>query len=107
VGDILGIDVGKADFHCALLVEGRSRSNSFPNSQLGFDRLLTWLANGKVKHVHACLESNGGWSEELATFLHERGHVVSIVNPLAIKSFGQSELSRTKTDKADAALIAR
>lgn len=32
---------------------------------------------------------------------------MSIVNPLAIKSFGQSELSRTKTDKADAALIAR
>jgi len=26
---------------------------------------------------------------------------------MAIKSFGQSELSRTKTDKADAALIAR
>ena len=32
---------------------------------------------------------------------------VSIVNPLAIKSFSQSELSRTKTDKADASLIAR
>jgi transposase len=30
---------------------------------------------------------------------------VSIVNALAIKSFGQCELSRTKTDKADAALI--
>ena len=33
--------------------------------------------------------------------------MVSIVNALAIKSFGQSELSRTKTDKADAALITR
>lgn len=53
------------------------------------------------------MESTGGWSEELATDLHAHGHVVSIVNPLAIKSFGQSELSRTKTDKADAALIAR
>lgn len=53
------------------------------------------------------MESTGGWSEELAADLHEHGHVVSIVNPPAIKSFGQSELSRTKTDKADAALIAR
>jgi len=61
----------------------------------------------KAEHVHACLESTGGWSEDLATFLTELGHAVSIVNPLAIKSFGQSELSRTKTDKADAALIAR
>ena len=32
---------------------------------------------------------------------------VSIVNPLAIKSFGPKQTTRTKTDKADAALIAR
>ncbi len=104
---VLGIDVSKADFHCALLIDGRSRSNSFPNSKAGFDRLAAWLQNRKVERVHACLESTGGWSEELGTYLHERGHAVSIVNPTAIKGFGQSELSRTKTDKADAALIAR
>jgi transposase len=53
------------------------------------------------------MEATGGWSEELAFYLQERGHVVSIVNPMQIRAFGQSELSRTKTDKADAALIAR
>jgi transposase len=104
---VLGIDVGKGEFHCALLVEGRLRSNSFPNSAAGFERLVTWLQNRKVAHVHVCLESTGGWSEELGAFLYERGHAVSIVNPSTIKAFGQSELSRTKTDKADAALIAR
>jgi transposase len=104
---VLGIDVGKADFHCALLIDGRSRSNSFPNSKAGFGRLAAWLHNRKVDKVHACLESTGGWSEELGAYLYERGHAVSIVNPTAIKGFGQSELSRTKTDKADAALIAR
>jgi len=103
----LGIDVGKADFHCALLSDGRSKPNSFPNSQKGFERLRSWLRNRGVDRVHACLEATGGWSEELALFLQEQGHVVSLVNPMAIKSFGQSELSRTKTDKADAALIAR
>jgi transposase len=107
VDSILGIEVGKADFHCALLQGERPRSNTFPNSQLGFEKLAAWLRNRKVERVHACLESTGGWSEELATFLHERGHAVSIVNPLTVKAFGQSELSRTKTDKADAALIAR
>jgi len=65
---VLGIDVGKADFHCALLIDGRSRSNSFPNSQVGFDRLAVWLVNRKVETVHACLESTGGWSEELGTY---------------------------------------
>jgi len=104
---VLGIDVGKADFHCALLVEDHQRSNSFPNSRLGFERLAAWLANRKVTQVHACLESTGGWSEELAAYLHERGHAVSVVNPSTVKAVGQSELSRTKTDKADAALIAR
>jgi transposase len=103
----LGIDVGKAEFHCALLAEGRSRANSFPNSKVGFERLAQWLTNRGIDRVHACLEATGGWSEELALFLHERGHAVSVVNPMTIKSFGQSELSRTKTDKADAALIAR
>lgn len=103
----LGIDVGKASFHCALLIDDHSRSNSFPNSKVGFDRLAVWLQNRKVERVHACLESTGGWSEELGIYLHDRGHAVSIVNPTAIKGFGQSELSRTKTDKADSALIAR
>jgi transposase len=105
--DILGIDVGKADFHCALLGERKPHARSFPNSQRGFEQLESWLRNRRVERVHACLEATGGWSDELALFLHERGHAVSIVNPLTVKAFGQSELSRTKTDKADAALIAR
>ena len=105
---ILGIDVGKRDFHCALLeADKKPHANNFPNSSVGFTRLLTWLRNRHVAHVHACLEATGGWSEELAGFLHEHGHVVSIVNAAAVKAFGSSELSRTKTDKADAALIAR
>ena len=104
---ILGIDVGKSEFHCALRVSDDIRTNHFPNSKTGFSRLRNWLKNRKVERVHACLEATGGWSEELADDLHAHGHLVSLVNPLAIKAFGQSELSRTKTDKADAALIAR
>lgn len=38
--------------------------------------------------------------------LHRRGHTVSIVNPAAIKASARSRLSRTKTDRVDAALIA-
>jgi transposase len=105
---VLGVDIGKADFHCALVGEdGKPKAQSFPNSQVGFERLRKWLMNRKVERVHACMEATGGWSEELAFFLHKDGHPVSIVNPLVIKAFGQSLLSRTKTDKADAALIAR
>ena len=105
---ILGIDVAKNDFHASLLFEdGKTASRSFPNVVRGFEQLAKWLSNRRVEHVHACLEATGGWSEALALDLHERGHVVSVVNPHRIKTFGQSEGLRTKTDAVDAALIAR
>lgn len=47
------------------------------------------------------------YGEALALFLHTHGVRVSVVNPAQIKAFGQSELVRTKTNQADAALIAR
>src|ERR1700693_2667843 len=87
---VLGIDVGKTEFHCALSMAGRIHWNHFANSLGGFSRLRTWVRNRKVGRVHACLEATGGWSEELATDLHNHGHLVSIVNPVAIKAFGQS-----------------
>lgn len=104
---VLGIDVGKLNFHCALIgADGKMNRNSFPNSQIGFKKLSNWLRNRRVDRVHACMEATGGWSDALATFLHENGHVVSVENALKIKAFAQTRLSRTKTDKADADLIA-
>jgi len=81
----LGIDVGKTDFHCALIAGDEVGVKHFPNSSTGFSQLRRWLRNRNVERVHACLESTGGWSEELATDLHEHGHAVSIVNPLAVR----------------------
>jgi transposase len=105
---ILGIDISKADFHAALLFEdGSFAKHSFPNTSRGMEQLSKWLANRKVLRVHACMESTGGWEEEVAAGLYDLGHVVSIVNPARIKAFGQSEGLRTKTDGVDAALIAR
>ena len=104
--DILGIDVGKEYIDCELLGEKRW-TKRVHNTIRGFEQLVSWLSNHKIRKVNACMEATGGWSEELAFYLQERGHVVSIVNPMQIRAFGQSELSRTKTDKADAGLIAR
>lgn len=105
--EILGIDVGKRQMHAVLPQGDRSTSKSVPNSAAGFKQLQTWLRNGKVERVHACLEATGGWSEDLALALHEAGHIVSLVNPMRIKAFAKSEMLRTKTDRIDAALIAR
>ena len=53
------------------------------------------------------MESTGVYSLPLADFLTEHGYAVSLVNPVKIHAFAKSELSRAKTDKADAKLIAR
>ena len=104
--DILGIDVGKEYIDSELLGEKRA-TKRVHNTIRGFEQLAAWLRNRKVGNVHACMEATGGWSEELAFYLQERGHDVSIVNPMQIRAFAQSELSRTKTDRTDAGLIAR
>jgi transposase len=53
------------------------------------------------------LEATGTYSEAPALALYQAGHIVSVVNPAAIKAFAASRLSRIKTDKVDAGLIAR
>ena len=103
----LGLDVGKYKISVALLHEGRKKDKTFPNDAAGHAAVVAWLKEHEVERVHACLESTGGFSEALATVLYDAGHVVSIVNPTRVKAFGKTEMVRTKTDKVDAALIAR
>ena len=103
----LGLDVSKLKFNaCLLRAGGKLRHKVFPNDTAGFSQLSDWLSKQGVKQVHACLEATGTYGDSLATHLHGRGHVVSVVNPAAIKAYAQSHLSRTKTDRVDAALIA-
>lgn len=104
----LGVDVAKLKFNVCLLGEdGKLRHRIFPNTTAGFTELANWLVKHKVERVHACLEATGTYSEALATSLFDAGHLVSLVNPAAVKSFAGAHLSRTKTDKVDAELIAR
>lgn len=71
------------------------------------EQLRGWLEKLGVNWVHACLESTGTYGVALAEFLYAAGHSVSVVNPACIKAFADSELSRAKTDRVDAKLIAR
>lgn len=104
---ILGIDVAKRRIEAALLLGGKIRNKSFKNTSEGFEALTTWLRKLGVESTQACLEATGNYGEEVAIYLHESGHMVSVVNPARIKGFAQSELIRTKTDKIDAGIIAR
>src|SRR6266478_5589890 len=103
----LGIDISKDSFHLELSINDKLRHRKLANRQEGFDELCVWLAKHKATQVHACLEATGPYSEALALYLHEQGHTVSLVNPVRIKAFGQSELLRNKDDRPDAGLIRR
>jgi transposase len=104
----LGIDIAKVKFNvCLLQVSGKLKHKVFPNSVTGFAQLHEWLEKQEVKQVHACLEATGTYGEALSLYLHQHNHIVSLMNPAAIKAFAGSRLSRTKNDRVDAELIAR
>lgn len=105
---VLGIDISKATFDVALLRGNkRAKVSHFTNDPEGFEHLRQWLKTQQVEQVHACLEATNIYGHALATDLYEHDHRVSIVNPVRIKGYAKSQLSRTKNDRADAGLIAR
>ncbi len=105
---ILGIDIAKLKFNVCLSNRGgKLKPKVFSNTAAGFHQLTAWLVKQGAQRTHACMEATGTYGEALALHLHAAGHTVSVVNPAAIKAFAASRLSRTKTDKVDAELIAR
>lgn len=105
---VLGIDIGKSKFHvCLLLPNGKARPKVFDNTAAGHQELLDWLGKFDVHRTHACMEATGSYGMALARFLFDAKQTVSVVNPGRVKGFAQSEMTRTKTDKVDAAVIAR
>ena len=104
----LGIDIAKLKFDvCLMNTQGKLKHKVFPNTASGFAQLAAWLSKQQVERPHACMEATGAYGEALAYDLHAAGHKVSVINPAAVRAFAGSRLSRTKTDKVDAELIAR
>jgi len=102
----VGIDISKAKFDAALYREGEYDDATFSNNRDGYRRLAKWLKKRRAKQVHVCIEATGRYGEEVAEYLHERGYIVSVVNPARIKAYGESQLKRNKNDQQDARLIA-
>lgn len=102
----LGIDVSKQTFDVALLGGPQTDRGQFSNDKTGFGKLRRWLKKKGASSVHACLEATGRYWMELALFLHEQGHSVSVVNPKLIKKHGEATMQRNKTDAQDALTIA-
>jgi transposase len=104
---VLGIDIAKLKFDAALLFDNKYKTKLFDNNEKGYSALWEWLDKNRAENIHVCMEATGIYAEPLSYYLVDKTYKVSVVNPAQIKGFGQSELTRTKTDKADSKLIAR
>lgn len=103
----IGVDIAKKKFDAAGLLDNKYKHKTFSNDLKGFTEFAAWFGKlyGDSKPL-ICMESTGIYSQALADFLVSKGHAVSLVNPAKIHAFAKSQLSRAKTDKADAKLIA-
>lgn len=96
----IGIDIAKDTFELA--IPGQL-TQSLPNDEPGWQALLGVLPADS----HCILEYTGVYSLGLATFLYERQVALSVLNPLTAKHFAAMQLTRAKTDKADAKLLSQ
>lgn len=104
----LGIDVAKLKLDCALRdPNGKVKSKVVPNTVEGFKALLEWLKKQKAVQPHVIMEPTGIYHEAAALFLADAGLKVSLVNPAQLRKFAQGIGVKTKTDKADSAVLAR
>lgn len=104
----VGIDVSKRKLDICVARGDKFKSKVLPNTATGHQQLLGWLNERDLdlNDTPVCLEATGPYSEAVATVLADAGWPVSVVNPARVKGFAQSQLSRNKTDKADARLLA-
>ena len=106
---VVGIDVSKKKLDLVLMQAGKGKSKVFANNAAGHAQLGRWLLQHRCEpqSTHVCMEATGPYSEPVALALADAGWKVSVVNPARIKGYAQSELSRNKTDRADAGVLAR
>lgn len=109
MNNVFGIDIAKQSFEVlGLLVDGSELSMSVSNTPRGISGFIRKVCS-KVDPTQSIfvMEASGSYYLVLAYKLHEAGYKVKVVNPLVIRRFSQMHLSRTKTDRQDARMIAK
>jgi len=100
---VIGIDISKATFDVGFKCKEQWPHHVFSNDLRGFRSFKKIIDSDD----HCVMEASGPYYLQLAMYLHSQGIRVSVVNPLVIRRFGQMRLTRAKTDKKDARIIAQ
>jgi transposase len=109
--NFIGCDVSKQKLDCALLcASDKFLHKTVPNSAAGVQELLAWVAKKAAfapDALHVVLEATGPYHEMAAKAFFDAGFRVSVVNPAYPKHYAQSLGLKSKTDRADAVILAR
>lgn len=100
-----GIDVSAKDLAVAIVDEAAVVERSFSNQPSGHRALIGWLQQ-QARNTRVCLEATGNYSLDLALALHAAAAIeLSVLNPKTACRFAET-LRRSKTDRADACVLA-
>jgi transposase len=104
----VGIDIAAATFTAAWHSAGQWHVTTLDQRRTGYGRLAHQLRQIALPaQTLVVMEATGTYWLALAWFLHEAGFVVSVINPQQAKLFARLERQHAKTDRIDAALLAR
>ncbi len=98
-----GIDVSKA--HLDLALTGTTRRRRVRNDASGHAAAVLFLQEAGVQQV--VLEATGGYERAIARALRHAGLATAVVNPRPVRDFARSLGILAKTDRLDAAVLAR
>jgi transposase len=110
----VGIDVGSEE-HAIYAIEKEDDNpvykTAVTNDKDGFEELEEFLWEHSTSSIHLGLEATGNYWKPVFDYLmglREKLNItLSLINPNEIHQFKRMELSRVKTDSADAKAIAR
>jgi transposase len=99
----IGVDISKDHLDVHRLPDGKARQ--FANTRSGVTQFIRWI--GSIPVARVVFEPTGRYHLALERRLGTAGLPVVKVNPRQAKRFAQSLGVRAKTDRADAAMLAR
>ena len=99
----IGIDISKKTFEAAFPSSNGFHTKTFSNDPKGVRKFIALL---HPEDSHCVMEATGNYCFLLAYLLDKAGIKVTLLNPRQSKTFAKMKMSVTKTDIADACLLA-
>ncbi|WP_032136935.1 IS110 family transposase [Kingella negevensis] len=103
--NVIALDISKNTADCHLKTPTKTDNLRITNNLSGCLKIDEWIRKHRIRKLIISMEATGIYYETIANYLSQKYDVV-VINPLKIKEYGKSLFNRTKTDKADAKLIA-